>query len=89
MLNKAEILSLVFTDEFFQACIYECMRADGYVENWARLRGVKLPSSPIEQMIDHATGFYEGIGELFVTDVYEMVYSRVLKSVEPPILQKM
>lgn len=61
----------------FRECVIECARTPGFVTNWARLRGVKLPSIGLEAAIDEATGHGQQIARLFIQDVYDVVWCRL------------
>jgi hypothetical protein len=43
-----------------------------FVENWARLRGVKRPTTPFEVLIDQSTGYSAAGAELFAADVQDI-----------------
>ena len=48
-----------------------------FVENWARLRGIRLPATPMDKMIDEATGHGAAIARQFIADVDELVCQRL------------
>lgn len=58
-------------------CIALTRVSPEFVENWARLRGMRLPNSPIERMIDQAAGYAAEVEALFVADVAEMFLGRL------------
>jgi hypothetical protein len=58
----------------FQDCLLECVGNPEFVDNWARLRDVHLPTTGIDAMIDEATGHDSDIARLFIADVYELVW---------------
>lgn len=58
-------------------CVLAAAGDSEYVANWMRLRGVRLPASPIERLIDQTTGHGDAIAELFFSDVRELIYNRM------------
>jgi hypothetical protein len=61
----------------FKDVLFYCAGQDEFVAQWERLRGVRLPRSPIEKMIDEATGNDSAIARLFINDVFDLVWSRL------------
>jgi hypothetical protein len=57
--------------------IRACAACPEFVANWARLRGVHLPTTPIDRMIDDATGRNDDIAQQFVADVFDLVIGRL------------
>lgn len=60
----------------FLDCVMLCARTPEFVENWQRLRGMSLGKTPIDRMIDEATGYDREICEQFLNDVWECVWAR-------------
>lgn len=58
-------------------CVATCAKDDEYVENWARLRGIKLPATPMDRMIDEASGHSDTIAAQFIADVRELFEFRM------------
>jgi len=54
-----------------------CARNSEFVSNWARLRGIVLPATPIDRMIDEASGHDSGIARQFIADVFDLVLARL------------
>ena len=70
-------------DPLFWACVHEAASIPEFVENWARLYGIKLPAparSPIERMIDGAVKLDERVGAQFLAFVYRFVYLTLPKA---------
>ena len=61
----------------FFGCVRACATTPEFVANWVRLRGVSLPVSPLDLMIDEATGHDSVIAQQFIADVYDLVWSRL------------
>ena len=62
----------------FEECLAGCVSHKAFVDEWCKLRGVRLLGlSPIEQMIDKATGHDGGIAKMFIDDVYDIVWCRM------------
>ena len=61
----------------FQDCLLECVRNPEFVDNWARLRDVHLPTTGIDAMIDEATGHDSVVAQQFIADVYDLVWRRL------------
>ena len=61
----------------FGDCVVAAAGNDEFVENWMRLRGVKLARSPIDRMVDAATGHGDTIAMMFLADVHELIWSRM------------
>lgn len=64
-------------DMTFPEVLSECVANADFVRHWARLRGIRVPLSGIERMIDAATGYNDTIGKRFVADVYDLVWCRI------------
>lgn len=64
-------------DPWFWHCVNEAMETPGFVENWNRLHGFPVARSPIELMVDTATGAMKDRAQQFIRDVYETVYTRI------------
>ena len=60
--------------------VMSCAREPEFVGNWARLRGIVLPASPMDQMIDEATGNDSAIARQFIADVFDIVIGRCPQS---------
>lgn len=57
--------------------ILACARDSEFVKAWSELRGVKLPATPLEKLIDEASGHGAGIAKLFIEDVIDTVVNRL------------
>lgn len=51
-----------------------------FVTNWARLRGVTLPCTPIERLIDETSGHGAAIARQFIDDVAELFVGRMTEA---------
>ena len=68
----------------FEACLMECVKQPGFIQEFNRLTGCRFGQSltrkPIERMIDDACG-HSGESDddtrLFIAFVYEFVWSRL------------
>lgn len=60
-----------------EACVMAAAASPEYVANWMRLRGVRLPASPIESLIDAQTGYGDAIAQMFFDDVRENIFNRM------------
>jgi len=60
--------------------VMACAREPEFVANWARLRGIVLPASPMDRMIDEATGNDSAIARQFIADVCDIVIGRCPQS---------
>lgn len=58
-------------------CVAVAASNTEFIMQWARLRGVSLPATPIDQMVDDATGRSDAVAAQFIADVKELVYDRV------------
>jgi hypothetical protein len=66
--------------EWFATCVHAAMLNLGFVAEFERLTGrvlVGIGRSPIERMVDDATGRTDAAMQAFVRTVYDVVYSRV------------
>lgn len=61
----------------FSEVLNYCANRTDFVTEWSRLRGVSLPTTPIERMVDEATGRNDSIAKQFIEDVYDIVWSRL------------
>lgn len=61
----------------FAQCVIECAANDEFVSNWARLRGISFPVTPLEREIDAATFRNDDIARQFISDVADLVWSRI------------
>lgn len=61
----------------FLDVVRECAARPEFVANWARLRQVSLPRSPLDAMVDQAAGHDSAIARQFMTDVYDLVWVRL------------
>lgn len=63
----------------FLACLKETAQNKAFVQEFDRLKGTSLSGSlsPIEKMIDEATGKKDADLETFIRFVYETVFCRV------------
>lgn len=57
-------------DPWFWVCVENAMKLPEFIDNWARLRGVEIPKPPYE-------GEAAKLRDLFLEDVYELIYTRV------------
>jgi hypothetical protein len=57
--------------------VLACARNAEFVSNWTRLRGVHLPATPLDRLIDEASGNDSGIARLFIADVFDVVIGRM------------
>lgn len=60
-------------------CVAIAVANPEFVENWARLRGISLPSTPIDRMVDDATGRSDAIASQFIQDVADLLFDRIGK----------
>lgn len=60
-------------------CVAVAASNSEFVDNWTRLRGFTLPASPIERMVDEASGHGEAIAVQFIADVRDLIYSRLVR----------
>lgn len=67
----------------FGDCVVEAAGNAEFVSNWMRLRGISLATSPIDMMIDDATGRNAETAKLFLADVHDLIWSRL----PPPPMQ--
>jgi hypothetical protein len=65
----------------FAQCVSAALNNPEFVTNWQRLRGVRLPASAIERMIDDASGNSDDMARLFLADVLDLLYLRLPKDV--------
>jgi hypothetical protein len=69
-----------YADPAFSACMREAIGTPELVANFDRLYGASLttPRSPIERMVDKATGKTEDDMRAFVEFVHDCIYLRLL-----------
>lgn len=63
--------------EWLETFVMAAARSPEFVDSWARLRGVRLPQSVLDRLIDHATGHDDAIVSMFIADVRELVCDRL------------
>lgn len=68
----------------FAECVAAALNNPEYVANWQRLRGVRMPVSALEQLIDNGTGYNHYIARLFLDDVLDLLYLRLPADVRAP-----
>lgn len=65
----------------FGECVIECARTPAFVREFDRLAGTHLSSmgtrQPIEAMVDEATGRDREAMRMFLSFVWEFVYTRI------------
>lgn len=79
----------------FQQCVEECLENDQFVQEFDRLAGCHLSAppkrTPIEMMVDEATGYDDASHKLelrkFVAFVYEVVWLRLSARVRDEIVR--
>ena len=81
-MNKQKPREISIAHPSLLECVNSALMSDEYVENWSRLRGIRLQRSLIDCMIDEATGYEEHVAAVFINDVYDLIYSRVKPHVE-------
>lgn len=60
----------------FLDCLDTCIHEHEFIAQWERLSGKKLlPASPLDRMIDEATGYNMVVMSEFADFVYEFVFS--------------
>lgn len=60
----------------FLDCLDTCIHEREFIAQWERLSGKKLlPTSPLDRMIDEATGYNMVVMGEFADFVYEFVFS--------------
>lgn len=60
----------------FGDCLKYALQTEFFSE-WTRLREHKRPTSPLDAMIDEATGMNDHISRQFILDVYELIWLRL------------
>lgn len=65
----------------FADCVAACLNTPEFVTNWQRLRGVRLPASALERLIDNGTGYSDHVARMFLDDVLDLVYLRLPEGV--------
>jgi hypothetical protein len=77
-----EVLRTIITEPGFSEVLEECLRTDELVENFERIFQVKRPPNrltPIEIMVDEATGFrqsqWNDFFAAFIPFVHRVVWS--------------
>lgn len=68
--------------QFFRI-VAQCAANAEFVKQWSRLRGVRFGATPLEQMIDSATGFNDDIARMFIRDVHDFVWCRMRDEAQP------
>ena len=58
----------------FEECLLETAKMPDLWKEFCRLKGYKLPTSPIEQLIDVATSHEEKIVKDYAQFVFEYIY---------------
>jgi hypothetical protein len=58
----------------FEECLLETAKIPDLWKEFCRLKGYKLPTSPIEQLIDEATGREKKIVREYAAFVFEHIY---------------
>lgn len=61
----------------FLQCVFQCAQCDSFVKEWCRMRGLMMATSPIDRMIDSASGYDSTIAATFFEDVYDLVWTRL------------
>lgn len=74
-------LPMAYADPAFIVCLVEAVSMPEFVANFDRLTGCKVSrigaGTPIEQMVDRATGFQEEQMRRFAEFVHDSVYLRL------------
>lgn len=60
----------------FGDCLQRALQSEFFLE-WARLRGYKPPTSPLDAMIDKAAGIDDHTARQFILDVYDLIWLRL------------
>jgi hypothetical protein len=63
----------------FGDCVRGALDTPEFLQQWARLRGIKLTGNPLDTAIDKATGYDGHIARTFLADVYDLIYLRVTR----------
>jgi hypothetical protein len=63
--------------EWLAKCVDAAARNPVYVMQWARIRGIELPETPMDWLVDDSTGRADSIAALFIEDVRELIYDRL------------
>ena len=63
--------------EWLAKCVDAAAKNPEYVMRWAEMRGVTLPKTPMDWLIDDSTGRCDAIAKLFIEDVRELIYARL------------
>lgn len=62
----------------FADCLIVCLFMPEFVQQWERLTGMRLlPASPLDRMIDKATGYDLTVMAEFADFVYRCVFSTI------------
>jgi len=61
----------------FSECVRAALGSPEFIEQWARVRGIKISGSPLEASIDRATGYDSHVAQTFLADVYDLIYLRL------------
>lgn len=70
-----------FADPWFWMCVHEAVES-GFLNEWLRLTGNRLPRSEIERMVDEVTGYGEDVARQFLQHVKEFIYDTIPHPVE-------
>lgn len=77
MMAQSARPSLPMGDPWFLQCVAVASSNSEFVDQWLRLRGINLPRSTIERLVSESTGEGDAVAELFLKDVYDLIYSRM------------
>lgn len=72
-----EVKAALATDPLFSVVIQRCLEEEEFVSNFERLIGIRRPptrQTPIERMVDEATGFSDDQWAKFFTAFIPFVY---------------
>ena len=61
----------------FKQVVMFCYDQPDFVREWSRLRGVSFSKTPIDLMIDKATGYQAKVMRMFIEDVKDLVWDRI------------
>ena len=72
-------IPVCYADQAFMRCVDGCFETPELMKNFDRLYGASLTTnrSPIEMMVDKATGKQESDMKAFVQFVYDCIYTRL------------
>jgi len=74
---SAQLLPKRYTDPCLLEAARFAARHPEFVTNWARLRGIALPATPLDQLIDAASGHGDVIARQFLADVADLFCDRL------------